>query len=102
LREGDGEVVSDTDTIKANYTGWDSTGAIFDTTKKSVEEELAPISFGLQNVIEGWTKGLTGKKVGGVYVLTIPGEMAYGNEDTGSGYPVGPLKFVVEIINIEE
>lgn len=102
LREGDGEIVAETDVIMANYTGWDSTGSIFDTTKKSVDEELAPISFGLQNVIKGWTEGLAGQKVGGVYMLTIPGEMAYGNEDTGSGYPVGPLKFVVEILNIEE
>lgn len=102
LREGDGAEVAATDTISANYSGWDSTGAIFDTTKRSADAETSPISFSLQQVITGWTEGLTGKKVGGVYLLTIPGDMAYGNTDTGYGYPVGALKFVVEIISIEE
>jgi len=100
LREGNGEVVSATDTIKANYTGWDWTGTIFDTTKRSPDAELTPISFSLQQVITGWTQGLTGQKVGGVYLLTIPADMAYGSVDDGSGRPVGPLKFVVEIIEI--
>jgi len=103
LRAGDGEVVAETDTITANYTGWDANGVIFDTTKRSPEAELTPISFGLQQVIAGWTQGLAGQKVGGVYLLTIPAEMAYGSVNDGSGRPVGPLKFVVEIISkVEE
>lgn len=102
LREGDGSVVADTDTISANYSGWDSTGAIFDTTKRSPDATTTPISFSLQQVIKGWTQGLTGQKVGGVYLLTIPADMAYGSTDDGSGRPIGPLKFVVEIVNIEE
>lgn len=102
LREGDGAEVASTDTIKANYSGWDASGKIFDTTKRSPDAELTPISFGLQQVIKGWTQGLTGKKVGGVYLLTIPTDMAYGDIDNGTGAPVGPLKFVVEILSIEE
>lgn len=102
LREGDGDEVAETDTIAANYSGWDASGTIFDTTKTSPDTETTPRSFGLQQVIAGWTQGLTGEKVGGVYLLTIPAEMAYGSTDDGSGRPVGPLKFVVEIVNIEE
>lgn len=103
LREGDGAVVADTDTISANYSGWDSNGAIFDTTKTSPDVETTPRSFNLQQVIKGWTQGLAGQKVGGVYLLTIPAEMAYGSTDSGTGRPVGPLKFVVEIVSkVEE
>lgn len=102
LREGDGDIVVETDTISANYSGWDSSGTIFDTTKRSADEETSPISFSLQQVITGWTQGLTGKQVGGVYLLTIPADMAYGSVDDGTGRPIGPLKFVVEIVSIVE
>ncbi len=99
LVTGEGEKVKATDKIKANYFGWDATGAIFDSTKKK-GKDLAPTDFGLDQVIEGWTKGLTDVPVGSTVELTIPGKQAYGDEDTGSGRPVGPLKFVVEIKEI--
>jgi FKBP-type peptidyl-prolyl cis-trans isomerase len=102
LKEGDGEVATGTDTISANYTGWDATGRIFDTTRKTAEGEAAPIEFSLMGVIQGWTQGLTGKKVGGVYYLTIPASLAYGEGEgvDASGRPLGPLRFVVEIKSV--
>jgi FKBP-type peptidyl-prolyl cis-trans isomerase len=101
LKEGDGAVVKGEDTISANYTGWDASGQIFDTTRKTAEAEATPISFSLQGVITGWTQGLTGKKVGGIYLLEIPTELAYGADAAAQGRPAGPLKFLVEIKEVK-
>jgi FKBP-type peptidyl-prolyl cis-trans isomerase len=97
LKEGTGDAVAETDTISANYTGWNANGVIFDTTKKSADSQPTPIEFPLSGVISGWTKGLSGKKVGGIYKLTIPADMAYG-DNAPSEEVAGPLEFVVEIV----
>ena len=99
LREGDGAVIKGSDTVLANYTGWASDGKIFDTTRRTAESETSPIEFPLSGVITGWTQGLTGQKVGGVYLLEIPSRLAYG-DDASTGRPTGPLKFLVEIKEI--
>lgn len=98
LKAGDGDMVAETDTIKANYTGWNAEGVIFDSTKKSADAPLTPIEFPLTGVIPGWTKGLAGKKVGGIYKLTMPADMAYGSQ-APSAETSGPLEFVVEILS---
>lgn len=98
LKAGDGDLVAETDTIKANYTGWNAEGVIFDSTKKSADAPLTPIEFPLTGVIPGWTKGLAGKKVGGIYKLTMPADMAYGSQ-APSAETSGPLEFVVEILS---
>jgi FKBP-type peptidyl-prolyl cis-trans isomerase len=100
IKEGDGETVAATDTITANYTGWTFDGAIFDTTKKTAASESTPIQFPLTSVITGWTEGLTGAKVGGIYELTIPADKAYGGE-AGESSTSGPLKFIVEVVSID-
>lgn len=95
LVEGSGAELKKDSKISANYFGWTSDGKIFDSSKKN--GTVTPIEFGLDGVIEGWTEGLTGKKVGSTVKLTIPAEKAYGSTDDGSGRPVGPLMFIVEI-----
>lgn len=95
LKEGDGAVLAADSKISANYFGWTSDGKIFDSTNK--DGTTTPIEFGLDQVIKGWTEGLTGVKVGSVVKLTIPADKAYGSTDDGSGRPVGPLVFVVEV-----
>jgi FKBP-type peptidyl-prolyl cis-trans isomerase len=99
LKEGDGETVTENDVISANYTGWGSDGRIFDTTRKEAGADVTPVEFWLKGVIAGWTQGLPGKKVGGVYLLEIPSNLAYG-DDASTGQPTGALKFVVEIESI--
>ena len=95
LVAGTGADVAATSTIQANYFGWSSDGKIFDSTNKN--GTTTPIDFSLEGVIKGWTEGLTGAKVGGVYKLTIPADKAYGATDDGSGRPFGPLMFIVEV-----
>lgn len=96
FKKADGAKVKASDTISANYFGWDASGAIFDSTKKK-DTDATPVEFSLGEVIEGWTKGLTGIPVGSTVELTIPADMAYGSKDNGDGRPVGPLKFVVTV-----
>lgn len=95
LVQGTGETVKSNSTITANYFGWTADGKIFDSSKKN--GTTTPIDFGLDQVIKGWTEGLTGVKVGSVVKLTIPADKAYGATDDGSGNPVGPLQFIVEV-----
>lgn len=98
LIEGDGEEVSDTDTVVANYVGvrWED-GKVFDSSY----DKNAPASFPLNNVIEGWKEGLKGQKVGSRVLLAVPTDQAYGTEKQlgkDSQYPSGSLVFVVDIL----
>lgn len=95
LKEGDGADVAADSTISSNYFGWTYDGSIFDSTNQN--GTTTPREFSLAQVIKGWTQGLTGQKVGSTVKLTIPADLAYGNTDTGSGQPYGPLMFIVEI-----
>ncbi len=93
LEEGDGEEVTEADTITANYTGWRwEDGESFDSSYERGE----PSEFPLSGVIEGWTKGLSGQKVGSQVLLVIPGAMGYG-DTAQDGRPSGTLVFFVEI-----
>lgn len=101
LKEGEGATISDSDTLKVNYTGWTPDGKIFDSTK-SEGEDASPTSFALSSLIDGWS-ALVGQKVGGVYLLTIPSDQAYGESGTSDGsiQPNTPIKFIIEVIDIE-
>ncbi|MFZ2560503.1 MAG: FKBP-type peptidyl-prolyl cis-trans isomerase [Candidatus Nanoperiomorbaceae bacterium] len=99
LKEGKGAALKSSDTISANYTGWTADGKIFDSTTKNGSSASA--SFPLNQVIPGWTQGLTGKNVGGVYLLSIPTDLAYGSQGGQNGAPTGPLKFIVQIVSVK-
>lgn len=93
LTEGKGEVVKDSDSISAYYTGW----AWSDSKKfDSSFDKGAPLTFSLQGVIPGWTMGLAGQKVGSTVLLSIPSSLAYGDTPS-AGKPAGALVFVVKI-----
>ncbi|PPB49974.1 peptidylprolyl isomerase [Arthrobacter pityocampae] len=93
LKEGTGEEITETDTITAKYAGWRwEDGEQFDSSYERGE----PIEFPLTGVIEGWTKGLAGQKVGSQLLLVIPGPWAYG-DPAPQGQPSGTLVFFVEI-----
>jgi FKBP-type peptidyl-prolyl cis-trans isomerase len=101
LKEGDGATVGENSMISANYTGWTPDGTIFESTKLD-GSDATPATFAINGVIEGWTKGLTGKRAGGVYELTIPAAQAYGANGSSDGsIPADtPLKFIVQIVDV--
>lgn len=96
--EGEAEVTANS-TIQANYFGWTADGKIFDSTNR--DGTTTPAEFPLTGVIEGWTKGLVGAKVGTVRKLTIPSAMAYGDQAAAQGRPAGPLVFIVQVTEIK-
>ncbi len=100
LKEGTGEVVQPDATITAHYTGAvAATGNVFQSSK----DFGGPISFGLNQVIKGWTDGVPGMKVGGVRRLLIPASQAYGaTPPPGSGIPANAdLVFDIELVAID-
>lgn len=96
LENGDGAEVKKTDKISAYYTGWFPNKDQFDSSYDRGE----PTSFGLNQVIPGWTNGLTGKHVGDTVELVIPWADGYGEAGT-TGIPgKADLIFVVKIVDI--
>lgn len=96
LVEGTGAVVPADSTVTVNYIGVAcSTGKIFDASYGG-----EPATFGLSQVIPGWTQGIPGMKVGGRRLLGIPSALAYGPQGQGADIgPDEPLWFVVEILD---
>lgn len=97
--EGNGEAAPDGATITAHYTGaLCKNGIIF----QSSHDFGNSLTFSLNEVIEGWTKGVPGMKVGGMRRLIIPSEMAYGSVRAASNIPPNSdLVFDIELIKIK-
>jgi len=95
LALGSGERVDEDTEYSAYYIGWTPDGKVFE---QSIDNGRlrAPIQSG--SLIEGWTKGVIGMKLGGVRELTIPADMAYGESGTDTIEPNTPLKFIVMVI----
>jgi FKBP-type peptidyl-prolyl cis-trans isomerase len=94
---GDGQEVAAADTITVQYVGVSqSTGKEFDSSWKRGE----PATFSLAEVIPGWTQGITGMKVGGRRLLTIPGDLAYGAQ--GRPPDIGPNETLVFIVDVTD
>lgn len=101
LVQGTGAAVAATDSVNASYFGWTSDGKIFDSSQKKDAKADAPITFPLNQVITGWSQGLTGVKVGSVVQLNIPASLAYGATGSGVIPANAPLEFIVEIHSID-
>ncbi|MDF1839680.1 MAG: FKBP-type peptidyl-prolyl cis-trans isomerase, partial [Planctomycetota bacterium] len=100
LREGDADGAMPTNANKCtvHYSGWLTDGTGFDSSY----ERGAPATFGVTQVISGWTEGLKLMKVGAKYKFVIPGNLAY--KERGSPPKIGPnatLVFVVELLNVQ-
>ena len=96
LKQGDGaEVTADT-RYRAYYIGWNSEGKVFDGSIDG-ESLKAPIEGGT-GLIEGWTQGVQGMKIGGVRVITIPGDLSKGLTPSADIKEGAPLKFVIMAI----
>lgn len=94
LITGTGPEVTATGTVVANYSGWLWDGTSFDSSWS----RGAPSSFGLNQVIPGWTQGLAGQPVGSQVLLIVPPDLGYGDQDNGSIPAGSTLIFVVDIL----
>lgn len=85
-----------TDKVKVHYHGTLIDGTVFDSSVDRNE----PISFGLNQVIPGWTEGLQLMVEGEKTRFFIPSNLAYGNRAAGKIVPGSTLIFDVELIGI--
>ena len=98
IEAGNGAKPVATDTVKVHYHGTLIDGTVFDS---SVTRGM-PATFGVHQVIKGWTEALQLMPVGSKYRLYIPQELAYGAHP----HPGGPIKpysaliFDVELLEI--
>lgn len=98
LRQGAGARPMATSKVRVNYHGTLLDGTVFDSSY----DRGQPIEFNLNQVIPGWTEGVTLMPVGAKYRFWIPGDLAYGANGTPGG-PIGPnatLIFDVELMDI--
>lgn len=98
LEEGTGEEVKPGATITAHYTGaLVKNGIIFQSSYDFGDA----ITFGLDQVIKGWTYGVPGMKVGGTRRLVIPAEQAYGASSPAKNIPANSdLVFDIDLVAI--
>lgn len=99
IKEGKGEIPTETSRVKVNYKGTLIDGTEFDSSYKRNE----PATFGVNQVIKGWTEALKLMPVGSKWELYIPQELAYGDRQTGGQIkPFSTLIFEVELLDIEK
>lgn len=98
LEEGKGEMPTPADTVSVHYHGTLIDGTVFDS---SITRGM-PATFGVTQVIKGWTEALQLMKVGSKYRLYIPQDLAYGAHPHPGGAikPFMALIFDVELLEI--
>ncbi|MGI6232392.1 MAG: FKBP-type peptidyl-prolyl cis-trans isomerase [Prevotella sp.] len=98
LREGNGRKPSATDQVECHYEGTLINGQVFDSSYRRGETA----TFGLNQVIKGWTEGLQLMKEGAKYRFFIPYHLGYGAQGAGQSIPpYATLIFDVELIKVK-
>ena len=97
LKEGNGKKPSATDQVKCHYEVTLIDGTIFDSSYQRNE----PATFGLNQVIAGWTEGVQLMSEGAKYRFFIPYNLAYGERGAGAQIPpFAALVFDVELLKV--
>ena len=95
---GTGAMAVPGDSVTVDYVGSLTNGTVFDASKNRGNAGFT-FSLGAGQVIKGWDLGVAGMKVGGKRKLTIPADMAYGNQAVGGVIPANStLVFEVELL----
>ncbi len=100
LNKGDGTIPTSSDKVRVHYTGTLINGKVFDSSLERGE----PTTFGVSQVIQGWTEALLLMPVGSKWKVFIPQDIAYGPRGAGGGMipPYAALIFEMELLGIEE
>lgn len=80
--------------VTVAYKGYFTNGNVFDKSSD------AGISFGLQQVIKGWTEGIPYFKEGGNGILLVPSALGYGSNDSGPIPGGSVILFDVKLIKV--
>ena len=85
--------------VLVHYVGWLTNGQQFDSSR--ARRDPLDFALGAGDVIKGWDQGIPGMKVGGKRKLTIPADLAYGDQGCGGVIPPqATLVFEVELLEI--
>lgn len=98
LTQGTGAKPKATDRVTVNYKGSLLNGTQFDSSY----DRGQPATFGLNQVISGWTEGLQLMSEGSKFRFYIPQNLAYGSRAMGDITPFSTLIFEVELIKVEQ
>ncbi len=97
LQPGTGAKPGPTSRVTVHYEGKLTDGTVFDSSYKRGQ----PATFGVNQVISGWTEALQLMEEGAKYRLTIPSELGYGARGAGGSIPPDAvLVFDVELIKV--
>lgn len=98
LTEGAGKKpAGPTSVVTVHYEGRLTDGKVFDSSYARNQ----PASFGLNQVISGWTEGLQLMNEGSKYRLFIPYQLGYGERGAGGAIPpFATLVFDVELLGV--
>jgi FKBP-type peptidyl-prolyl cis-trans isomerase FklB len=97
LQTGTGAKPASNDRVTVHYKGYFMDGEVFDSSIERGE----PTTFGVTQVIAGWTEALKLMSVGDKWRLFIPYDLAYGENGKGSIPGYSTLLFEVELLGIE-
>jgi len=97
IEVGTGAEAALASTITIDYTGWLADGTVFDSTVDSGQ----PLTYPVNQFIDGWKEGIPGMKEGGKRRLIIPSDLAYGPGGYGNIPPDAELTFDVELLAVE-
>ncbi len=84
------------DSVTVHYHGTLQSGTVFDSSYERGE----PTTFGVSQVIPGWTEALQLMKPGDKWLLQIPFNLAYGSQGAGKIPPFADLTFQVELLQV--
>ena len=97
LKNGDGKKPGPTTMVTVHYEGSLVNGKIFDSSY----ERGKPATFGVHQVIAGWTEALQLMPVGSKWKLFIPSSLGYGARGAGGSIPPhATLIFEVELLDM--
>ena len=98
IQPGAGSHPTATSVVTVNYEGRLPSGKVFDSSY----QRGTPASFGVSDVIAGWTEALQLMQDGSVWELYIPANLAYGARGVPGIIPANsPLIFKVELISFK-
>ena len=96
ISAGEGELPNATSTVQVHYEGSLIDGTVFDSSYQRGE----PVSFRVNQVIQGWQEALQLMPVGSEWELYIPADLAYG--EAGAGGAIGPNETLIFKVELQE
>jgi FKBP-type peptidyl-prolyl cis-trans isomerase FkpA len=94
ITKGKGSIPKAADSVSVKYKGYFASGKVFDQSQ-------SPISFGVSNVVPGWTEALQLMSAGSKYRLWLHPKIGYGGRETGPIPPNTLLVFDVELLSVQ-